>query len=100
MELRTLLDWVVNYQLRSVPGVVEVNSFGGELKTYQVTLDPDRLDRLRALAVGDVSRRPRREQPQRRRRLHRAPAASSTSIRGEGWSSDFEDLGEIVLSQR
>jgi len=43
MELRTLLDWVVNYQLRSVPGVVEVNAFGGELKTYQVTLDPKKL---------------------------------------------------------
>jgi cobalt-zinc-cadmium resistance protein CzcA len=43
MELRTLLDWVVNYQLRSVPGVVEVNAFGGELATYQVTLDPKKL---------------------------------------------------------
>ncbi|GJM20474.1 MAG: cation transporter [Planctomycetota bacterium] len=43
MELRTILDWIVNYQLRSVPGVVEVNAFGGELKTYQVTLDPQRL---------------------------------------------------------
>ena len=43
MELRTLLDWVVNYRLRSVPGVVEVNAFGGELKTYQVTIDPKKL---------------------------------------------------------
>jgi cobalt-zinc-cadmium resistance protein CzcA len=43
MELRSILDWVVNYQLRSVPGVVEVNVFGGEVKTYQVTLDPERL---------------------------------------------------------
>jgi Cu/Ag efflux pump CusA len=43
MELRTLLDWVVNPRLRTVPGVVEVNSFGGELRTYQVTLDPRRL---------------------------------------------------------
>ncbi len=43
MELRTILDWFVNYQLRAVPGIVEVNSFGGELKTYQVTLDPDAL---------------------------------------------------------
>ncbi|MEX2015706.1 MAG: efflux RND transporter permease subunit, partial [Candidatus Hydrogenedentales bacterium] len=43
MELREILDWNVNYQLRSVPGIVEVNSFGGELKTYQVTIDPARL---------------------------------------------------------
>ena len=43
MQLRTILDWNVNYQLRSVRGVVEVNAFGGELKTYQVTLDPNKL---------------------------------------------------------
>jgi cobalt-zinc-cadmium resistance protein CzcA len=48
MELRTVLDWYVNYQLRSVPGIVEVNSFGGELKTYQVTIDPEPARRLRA----------------------------------------------------
>ncbi len=53
MELRTILDWYVNYQLRGVPGVVEINAFGGELKTYQVTLDPDRLAAL-DIPVGDV----------------------------------------------
>ena len=53
MELRTILDWYVNYQLRSVPGVVEINAFGGELKTYQVTLKPDRLAAL-DIPVGDV----------------------------------------------
>ena len=36
MELRTVLDWYIAYQLRAVPGVVEVNTFGGELKTYEV----------------------------------------------------------------
>ena len=36
MELRTILDWFVAYQLRGVPGVTEINSHGGELKTYQV----------------------------------------------------------------
>ena len=43
MDLRTLLDWQVAYQLRSVPGVTEINSHGGELKTYQIEVDPDRL---------------------------------------------------------
>ena len=42
-ELRTLHDWVVKPQLRSVPGVAEVNSWGGYEKQYQVRLDPDRL---------------------------------------------------------
>ena len=43
MELRTILDWFVAYQLRGVPGVTEINSQGGELKTYQVEIDPDKL---------------------------------------------------------
>lgn len=54
MELRTILDWTVNYQLRSVPGVVEVNSFGGELKTYQVTVDPSQLIKY-DLSIKDVT---------------------------------------------
>jgi cobalt-zinc-cadmium resistance protein CzcA len=43
MDLRTILDWFVAYQLRKVPGVTEINSHGGELKTYQVEVDPDKL---------------------------------------------------------
>lgn len=43
MDLRTLLDWQIAYQLRSVPGVTEINSHGGQLKTYQIEVDPDRL---------------------------------------------------------
>src|SRR6187401_1911827 len=43
MELRTLLDWVVAYRLRSVPGVIEVNTMGGEVKQYQVILDPRKM---------------------------------------------------------
>src|SRR4051794_14635805 len=42
MELRTILDWDVSRPLLSVPGVIEVNTFGGELKTYEVRLDADR----------------------------------------------------------
>jgi cobalt-zinc-cadmium resistance protein CzcA len=43
MELRTLLDWEVARRLKSAPGAVEVNPLGGELKTYEVELDPNRL---------------------------------------------------------
>lgn len=53
MELRTILDWYVSYQLRPLPGVVEVNAFGGELKTYEVQVDPDRLNALN-LSLDDV----------------------------------------------
>src|SRR6516225_6754452 len=53
MELRTILDWFVAYQLRSVPGVTEINSHGGELKTYEVQVDPDELANHK-LSMTDV----------------------------------------------
>lgn len=43
MDLRSILDWEIAPQLRTVPGVVEVNAYGGEEKTYAVELDPNRL---------------------------------------------------------
>src|SRR6266851_5087844 len=43
MELKTLQDWVVRNQLKSVPNVVEVNIFGGPTRDYQVQVDPGRL---------------------------------------------------------
>jgi cobalt-zinc-cadmium resistance protein CzcA len=43
MDLRAILDWQIAYQLRGVPGVTEINSHGGQLKTYQIEIDPDRL---------------------------------------------------------
>src|SRR5665811_546105 len=42
-ELRTLQDWFLKYELRSVPGVAEVASVGGMVKQYQVTVDPAKL---------------------------------------------------------
>ena len=43
MELRTILDWQIAPKMRLVPGVVEINSQGGELKTYEVEVDSDKL---------------------------------------------------------
>ncbi|MCL4402269.1 MAG: CusA/CzcA family heavy metal efflux RND transporter [Acidobacteria bacterium] len=43
MELRSILEWDIAFKLRSVPGVVEVNTYGGELKTYEVQVDADKL---------------------------------------------------------
>ena len=53
MELRSILDWMITPRLRAVPGVVEVNAFGGEVKTFQATVDPERLVAY-DLGVGDV----------------------------------------------
>jgi cobalt-zinc-cadmium resistance protein CzcA len=96
MELRTILDWFINYQLRSVPGIVEVNSFGGQLKTYQVTLDPSRLVAY-GLTTGDVF-----EALGRNNRNvgggYIAQEGEQYLIRGEGLVESLEDLGGIVLT--
>ncbi|MCH5684558.1 efflux RND transporter permease subunit [Niabella sp. W65] len=42
-DLRTMQDWIVARQLYGTPGIAEVNSFGGQLKQYEVAVNPDRL---------------------------------------------------------
>lgn len=97
MELRAILDWNVNYQLRSVPGVVEVNAFGGELKTYQVTLDPQKL-----VSYGI----PLREVFAALRRNNRnvgggfiEHAGEQYLIRGEGLLQDLAALENVVVGR-
>ncbi|HNC65304.1 MAG TPA: efflux RND transporter permease subunit, partial [Chitinophagales bacterium] len=41
-DLRAMQDWIVARQLNGTPGVAEINSFGGELKQYEVAINPDR----------------------------------------------------------
>ena len=43
MNLKTLETWVIEKNLKSVPGVVDINPFGGPTREYQVRLDPDKL---------------------------------------------------------
>ncbi|HCM76022.1 MAG TPA: CusA/CzcA family heavy metal efflux RND transporter, partial [Cytophagales bacterium] len=43
MELRTIQDWIVKRQMALVPGVIEINAFGGYVKQYEISLDPDKL---------------------------------------------------------
>ena len=70
MELRTLLDWVVAYRLRSVPGVIEVNTMGGRGQAVPGRAGPAEDGRVQADAARGADR-PAAEQHQRRRRLHR-----------------------------
>lgn len=53
MELRTLQDWFISPQLRTVPGVAEVNAADGSVKQYQVVVDPSAL-LARGIAVDEV----------------------------------------------
>ena len=42
-ELKEIQDWVIDKRLKAVQGVADVVSFGGEIKTYEVTIDPNKL---------------------------------------------------------
>jgi cobalt-zinc-cadmium resistance protein CzcA len=53
MDLRTVQDWIVSPLLKPVPGVNEVNSFGGEVKQYQVLVAPEKLIKY-GLTVNEV----------------------------------------------
>jgi cobalt-zinc-cadmium resistance protein CzcA len=45
-DLRTIQDWVVKRQLSGIPGVVEVNTWGGFLKQYEVAINTDKLNAM------------------------------------------------------
>src|SRR3981081_70757 len=95
MELRTILDWFVAYQLRGVPGVTEINSRGGELKTYQVELDPDRLGTYQ-LSMTDVfnALRSNNANVGGGYLVHEGEARY---IRGESQAHNVEEIAAIVI---
>src|ERR1700723_1572879 len=53
MELRSIEDWVLLKQFKSVPNVVDVSDFGGTVREYQVRVDPDKLVSY-GLSIGQV----------------------------------------------
>ncbi|MBS1668601.1 MAG: efflux RND transporter permease subunit [Bacteroidetes bacterium] len=50
-ELKTIQDWVVDRQIRAVPGVADLVSFGGETKTYEIRVDPGKITNLGITAL-------------------------------------------------
>ncbi len=98
MELREILDWYVAYQVRSVDGVVEVNSFGGELKTYEVTVHPDRLSAF-DLGLSDIFDALERnnENAGGGYIIH---DGEQRLIRGEGLAQSLDDLRDVVVVTR
>src|SRR5580698_2280796 len=53
-ELKTIQDWVVDRQLRSVPGIADLTSFGGMVKVYEIKANPEKLNTL-GITPLDVS---------------------------------------------
>ncbi len=95
MQLRTLLDWDITPQLRTVPGIIEVNTMGGELKQYHVQVDPQRL-KARGLALQEVV------DALRAANLsvgggYLDRGAESFTVRGDGLLRDERDLADVVV---
>ncbi len=97
-ELRTLQDWIVKYNLRTVGGVTDVLSFGGEVKQYQVRVDP------RSLLQYGVTLQGVREAIGANNRnvgggyIVRGP--EEYLIRGIGLAESLDDLGNIIVADR
>ena len=98
MELRTILDWQIAFQLRSVPGVIEVNTFGGELKTYEVQVDPHRLLNY-GISLSTVFRG-LQENNANAGGGYIVHGAEQRLIRGEGLVGGIADIQDIVLDNR
>ena len=53
MDLRTIQDWIVKRQLSGIPGVVEVNTWGGFLKQYEVAINPNKLTAMN-ISIAEI----------------------------------------------
>ena len=98
MELRTMQDWIVARQLYGIPGVAEVNSFGGLLKQYEVALNPDRLKAMNVTIAEIFSALEKNNENTGGAYIDRKPNAYF--IRGVGLVKAFADIENIVIKQQ
>ena len=95
VEMREIQDWIIKYQLQTVPGVTEVLSLGGFEKQYQVQLDPDALLAYN-IQIDDVM-----TALERGNRTEGAQfieiGSEQFTVRGVGLAHSVDDLSEIVV---
>jgi Cu(I)/Ag(I) efflux system membrane protein CusA/SilA len=95
-ELRSVQDWFLRYQLRSVPGVAEVAPIGGFVRQYQVAVDPQKLQAYN-VPIMRVVEAVRQGNNDVGGRLVEASGAEYM-VRGRGYARNTQDIGNIVLS--
>jgi cobalt-zinc-cadmium resistance protein CzcA len=96
IELRTLQDWLVKYELKSVPEVSQVLSIGGDVKQYQILIDPDALLQY-GLTVSDVAERVR-ENNQNTGASFITRGQEEYIVRSIGLVQTIEDLKGVVIA--
>ena len=94
-ELRTIQDWIVRRQLLGTVGVVDVSSFGGKLKQYEVSVKPERLaaNNLTLIDVFDALQN--NNENTGGSYIDKGP--NIYFIRGEGLIQNLEDINNIVV---
>ena len=98
MELRTIQDWIVKRQLSGIPGIVEINSFGGNLKQYEIAIDPDALSALQ-ITIGDVFEALSKNN-QNTGASYIEKVGKAYYIRSEGMIEKMKDIEKIVVTNR
>jgi len=97
-EKRALLDWVIRPQLRTLPGVADVNSLGGEVRTFEVVPNPQLLA-ARGLALQDL--RAVLEANNRNDGAGRlTDGEEALLVRAEGAITSIDDIKAIILKAK
>jgi len=95
MELRTIQDWIVKRQLSGINGVVEVNSWGGYLKQYEIAIDPVRLRSINITLMEVFNALEQNNSISGGAYIEKTN--QSYFIRGDGQIKSLEDIGNIVV---
>jgi cobalt-zinc-cadmium resistance protein CzcA len=98
MELRTIQDWIVKRQMAGTKGIIEISSFGGYLKQYEVALDPVTLQGY-DIAISEVFDALARNN-QNSGGSYIEKNTNAYYIRTEGMVQSFEDIEQIVVAAR
>jgi cobalt-zinc-cadmium resistance protein CzcA len=97
-ELRTLQDWVIRPRLRRVPGVAEINSWGGFEKQFEAQIDPVRLTKYK-LTLDDVVRALRENNEDTGGGTIDA-AGEANLVHGVGRARVLEDIAGVTIAAR
>lgn len=95
MQLRTIQDWVVKRQLSGIPGVVEVNTWGGYLKQYEISINPEKLKSRNVSLIEVYNAISRNNSLAGGAYIEKQNM--SYFIRGDGMVKNIEDIGNIVV---
>jgi heavy metal efflux system protein len=98
IELKDLHDWVIKGQLRTIPGVSEINTWGGQTKQFQVIVDPAMLEQY-GLSLHDVATRIE-DNNTNFGGGYIEHASEQYTIRGTGRAITSGDFGNIVLTAK